>query len=76
MVQKTVLEAIHTSKTAKLHNTVRCLLNVLDSWLKSSDEKEIKLSTFLDHEKAFDTVDHKTLLLKLRTYGIENISYN
>ena len=60
----------------KLHNTVMCLLNVIDPWLKSSDEGKINLSIFLDLEKAFDTVDHATLLLKLRKYGITSTSYN
>ena len=36
----------------------------------------MNLSIFLDLKKAFDTVDHKTLLLKLRKYGIESTSYN
>ena len=35
----------------------------------------MNLSIFLDLKKAFDT-DHKTLLLKLRKYGIESASYN
>ena len=60
----------------KLHNTVTCLLNVIDPWSKSSDEGKMNLSIFLDLKKAFDTVDHKTLLLKLRKYGIESTSYN
>ena len=60
----------------KLHNTVTCLLNVIDPWLKSSDEGKINLSMFPDLKKTFDTVGHKTLLLKLRKYGIVSISYN
>ena len=36
----------------------------------------MSLSIFLDLKTAFDTVDHKTLLLKLRKYGIESTSYN
>ena len=55
---------------------MKCLLNVIDPWVKSSDEGKINLTTFLDLKKAFDTVDHKTLLLKLRKYGIESTSYN
>ena len=44
--------------------------------VKNSDEGKINLRIFLDLKKAFDTVDHKTLLLKLRKCGIESISYN
>ena len=38
------------------------------------DEGKINLSIFLDHKKAFDTVDHKILLSKLREYGAEGTS--
>ena len=34
------------------------------------------MSILLDPKKAFDTVDHTTLLLKLRKYGIESTSCN
>ena len=60
----------------KLHHIVTCLLNVIDSWSERSDEGKINLSIFLDLKKAFDIVDHKTLLLKLRKYGIESTSCN
>ena len=36
----------------------------------------MNLSIFLDLKKAFDTVDDKTLMLKLQKYGIESASYN
>ena len=35
-----------------------------------------QLMKFNPMEKAFDTVDHKTLLLMLGKYGIESTSYN
>ena len=60
----------------KLHNTVACLLNVINPRLMSSNEGKISLSIFLDLKKAFDTADHTTLLLKLRNYGITCTSYN
>ena len=60
----------------ELNNTVKCLLNVIDLWLISSDEGNINLIILLDLKKAFDTVDHKILLLKLRKYDVESISNN
>ena len=36
----------------------------------------MNLSIFLDLKKAFNTVEYKTLLLKLGKYGIERTSYN
>ena len=41
---------------------------------KNSDEGKINLSIFLDLKKAFDTVDFKILLSKLREYGAEGTS--
>ena len=47
------------------------LLNVIDSWTKALDKGESIDVVYLDLMKAFDTVPHKTLIDKLKSYGIE-----
>ena len=51
--------------------TVLQLLNVIDSWTKALDRGESVDVLYLDFTKAFDTVPHKRLIGKLKSYGIE-----
>ena len=47
------------------------LLAVLDSWTLALDEGGNIDTIYLDFAKAFNTVPHQRLLMKLRGYGIE-----
>ena len=50
-----------------------CLTNLLESleeWTRSLDDGFGLDIVFLDYQKAFDTVPHKRLIKKLRSYGI------
>ena len=47
------------------------LLDVLDDWSKYYDENKQIDTVYLNIKKAFDTVPHRRLLLKLKKYGIE-----
>ena len=56
---------------SKGRSTVLQLLNVMDSWTKALDRGESIDVVYLDFMKAFDTVPHKRLIGKLKSYGIE-----
>ena len=55
----------------KGRSTVLQLLNVIDSWTKGLDRGESVDVVYLAFMKAFDTVPHKRLIGKLKSYGIE-----
>ena len=46
------------------------LLNVLDKWTEAIDQGKSVDCIYMDYMKAFDTVPHKRLMNKLKTYGI------
>ena len=48
--------------------TLQSLLNVLNDWTNSLENKFTTDCIYLDYQKAFDSVPHKRLISKLRSY--------
>ena len=57
----------------KDHSTVQAVIEIVDNILEELDKNNIIAGIYLDLSKAFDTVDHKILLYKLKHYGIRGL---
>jgi len=52
------------------HSTISSLLTVIHKWALSLEHRSTTHCIFLDYAKAFDSVPHERLLLKLSALGI------
>ena len=58
----------------KNHSTDFAIIQLLDKITDLLAKKEQIIAVYMDLSKAFDTIDHKTLLHKLNNYGIRGIA--
>lgn len=58
------------------HSTTTALLHVTDDIIKSWDDNKATCLILLDYSKAFDTIDHGTLLKKLKFFGLGDSAIN
>ena len=61
----------YQSAYRKNHSTFTALLKITDDIMDSIDDSDITLLIFLDFSKAFDTVNHKILIEKLKILGFQ-----
>ena len=57
-------------------STESCLIHLSDFILKKQDMSEYVGMVVLDLQKAFDTVNHKILIIKLKALGLNQIAIN
>ena len=58
------------------HSTVTAVTKVVNDIIKALDDKMVCVALFIDLSKAFDSVDHNLLLLRLQKIGLDEGSCN
>ena len=64
----------HQSGNKKLHSCETLNVMITDKALEAMDAKKVTLVVLLDLSKAFDSIDHATLLAKLQALGVSSAS--
>ena len=64
----------HQSGNKKLHSCETLNVMIPDKALEAMDAKKVTLLVLLNLSKAFDSIDHTTLLAKLQALGVSHAS--
>ena len=56
------------------HSTYMAILDLVDKFSQKIDSKNYSMGSFIDLSKAFDTINHKILIDKLKYYGIRGVA--
>lgn len=57
-------------------STSLALMDLVEELTSTIDNKKMAIGVFIDLKKAFDTINHDTLLHKLESYGIRGVGLN
>jgi hypothetical protein len=57
-----------------MHSTLTALIEPTNSWSVNIDNGLVNGVVFIDLKKAFDTIDHDIMLLKLENYELSEIA--
>ena len=58
----------------KSKSTTHAIMDMYSKIIDDIENKKLSCNVFLDFAKAFDTVDHDTLITKLEHYGIRGVA--
>ncbi len=74
LIERNLL-SIHQSGNRENHSTETLHVAVTDSLLEAMDNKQLSIVVFIDLSTAFDSVQHETLLQKIRDFGASPAVY-
>jgi len=70
ILRNTIFLLLFSMVLGKISSTAQSVNQLYDNITENLEQKKYSCSIFLDLQKAFDTVDHEILILKLNRYGI------
>ena len=73
-IERTSIYNSTQSDLRKGHSTQTILLKFRDDIQKALNKNETTMSVFIDYSKAFDTIQHETLIKKLAILNFSNSS--